>query len=147
MTLHVYGARLGTRDPDRLDVTRKGNDPVGVVFAPSETILRAALDLRYLSRDLAGVAEWQCPDDGLRATLLAAPARIAAAMWALYSPAYVAEMRENYRRDRSPWERLLARDRVVLTCFCVAPTQCHRYLLGATLLPKLGAVWCGEVGR
>lgn len=145
MTLNVYAARIGTRDPDRLDITRKGNDPVGVVFAPSETILRAALDLRYLSRDLAGATEWQCPDDGLRAALLAAPSRITAAMWALYAPAYVAEMRQSYRRDRGPWDRLLSRQRVVLACYCTDAEHCHRRIFGAVILPKLGAVWCGEL--
>lgn len=149
MTLHVYGARLGTRDPDRLDITRKGNDPAGVVWAPSKAILRPALDLRRVADALvAGAAEARANGADDRVDVGDDIARrITASMWALYREAYLMEMRESYRRDRGPWERLLARERVVCVCFCTTPMQCHRYLLGAVILPKLGAVWCGEVTK
>src|SRR4051794_33756940 len=37
--LKVYTAQLRYSGPDRLDVTRQGNDPFGVSFAPSKQIL------------------------------------------------------------------------------------------------------------
>lgn len=62
-----------------------------------------------------------------------------------YAAAYVLEMRASYRAHRVEWMRLLARERVVLACGCSAEWACHRGVLRADILPKLGAVDCGEI--
>lgn len=115
MTLHVFTARIEHRDPDALDITRMTGNPA---FAPSWAILKPALA-------------------GMRAG--------DAAAWDAYVPAYLAEMRESYRRDRAEWDALLARERVVLCCYCVDSTRCHRTVLGRTVLTTLGAFFLGEL--
>lgn len=57
---------------------------------------------------------------------------------------YTAEMRESYRRRRDDWRALLARERVVLCCYCTDPKQCHRSVF-ARILAKLGARPLGEL--
>lgn len=146
MTLQVFGARLGTRDPDAFDITRKSATGDGLAFAPSWAILRPALDARRAASELMAIAAGD-PTDPAAGWAQDEAAMAWADAWGAYVPAYVEEMRESYRRDRGPWERLLARERVVCVCFCTTPMQCHRYLLGAVILPKLGAVWCGEVTK
>lgn len=142
--LMVYAARLGTRDPHALNITRKSAKGDGLAFAPSWRILRVALDARAVhdmaARNLVGI------DTPTAAAMREAEAARWAEAWATYSEAYVEEMRQSYRENRGAWERLLARERVVCVCFCVSPTECHRHLLGATILPRLGAVWRGELG-
>lgn len=66
--------------------------------------------------------------------------------WREYAPRYVAEMRLSYRANRAAWDALVARERVVLTCYCVAPAECHRTLL-AEILGKLGAELRGELAE
>lgn len=133
MTLTVHTARISSRDPDRFDVTRKSGSADGLAFAPSWAILNPALDLRRVVDAFA-----QRSDD-------ASALRIEDAMWALYAPAYLAEMRASYRRDRGPWLRLLACERVVLVCYCANATHCHRTLLARDILPTLGAAYAGEI--
>lgn len=135
MTLRVFTARLTYVGPDRLDITRAGADAYrkrtgltweGAAFAPSWEIM---LPLVRMRRELRGT--------GYLAHEIVAPA------WKLYVPAYTAEMRASYRRNRAAWDALLARDAVTLVCFCVDGTQCHRRIL-AEILAKCGAVDCGE---
>jgi hypothetical protein len=132
VTLQVYTAQLASRDPDRFDITRKSGDVDGIVFAPSWAILRPALEARRAESDAATevgrALAVQRNDDA----------------WAVYVPAYLAEMRVSYRRHRAAWETLRARPRVVLVCYCVDPERCHRTLL-AGILAKLGAEVRGEL--
>lgn len=125
MTLEVWTARISSSDPDRLDITRKSAELDGVIFAPSWAILRPALAAR------ADAKARRDPS-------------IMEAAWAAYEPAYLAEMRRSYVEHRPAWERLLARQRVVLVCFCTDPARCHRTLL-AGIMAKLGADVHGEV--
>ena len=129
MTLTVHTARISTRDPDRFDVTRGSGRGDGLAFAPSQSILTPALTLRNMAAASNG------------------PGAVAVenAMWALYAPAYVAEMRASYRRDRGPWLRLLACERAVLVCYCANHEHCHRTLLAREILPRLGATYAGEL--
>jgi hypothetical protein len=147
VTLRVFGARIGTRDPDALDITRASGVGDGLAFAPSWAILRPALDLRRIAGALvAGAAEARANGADDRVDVGDDIAlRIESAMWEIYREAFVAEMRESYRRDRGPWQRLLARSRVVLVCYCPDAEHCHRALLGRVILPALGATWCGEL--
>ena len=64
--------------------------------------------------------------------------------WQEYREAYIAEMRISWQENPSAWVNLLSRREVVLTCYCRNPEQCHRTILGAEILPKLGAVFLGE---
>lgn len=119
MPLQVHTARINIKDPDRLDVTRKsGTD--GLFLAPSWDILGPVLLARRSGTDERAV-------------------------WAVYTKGYLLEMRDSYRKEREKWEALLARQRVVLTCFCHDPTHCHRHLLRTRILPRLGAIDCGEI--
>lgn len=137
MTLHVFTARLGLRDRDVLDITRKSARGDGLAFAPSWSILRPALDEMKTAREEIGFAS--CALDDFNGRWRAARA------WWSYVGAYLNEMRASYRRDRGPWERLLARSRVVLCCYCTDADHCHRTILAAGILPRLGAEYGGEV--
>jgi hypothetical protein len=97
----IHTARISNPDPDpdRLDVTRKGDS----VFSPSWPLLMAA------KRGQITFAE--------------------------YSECYTAEMRVSFVRHRAAWDEVLARERVVLCCYCQDPALCHRSLL-AQLLAK-----------
>ena len=68
---------------------------------------------------------------------------IEAAVWQTYVQGYLAEMRLSYQRERAKWDALLGLSRVVLVCDC--PSHCHRTILRERILPKLGAVDCGEL--
>lgn len=114
MTLKVWTARISSRDPDVVNVTRKS----GVsAFAPSWVLLGP---LKKLGRT---------PTDD---------------EWRTYASGYLAEMAQSYRKNRATWDSLLARPRVVLTCYCSNPERCHRRIL-AKVLEHLGAEDCGEL--
>jgi len=116
----VRTARIGTRDPDALDVTRKSGGPTGSAFAPSWRLLAPYLDKRR-----AGA--------------------LTGADWAEYVERYTEEMRASYRAHPEAWAWLLSRPRIVLTCYCTDPERCHRRVL-ARILVRLGAEDGGEVG-
>ena len=126
-------------EPDRFDVTRvtadkhrkaRGEMYPGEPFALSWEILGPAIEHR----------------DAVRRFLVdnqAAVVTLDHAMWRLYERAYLAEMRESYRRHRAAWEALLRREVVTLCCFCTDAARCHRTAL-ARVLTKLGAQHHGE---
>lgn len=115
MTLHLYTAPLSYRGEDAINVSRWGNDPLGVRFAPSERLLYGYKRLPRKDRDA----------------------------FAAYSDAYRVEMRRSYATDRAAWDELLARERATICCYCRAANGCHRSVLAA-ILAKLGAVYEGE---
>ena len=135
MTLEVWTARISSKDPDRFDITRKSGDASGIVFAPSWAILRPALAARKQANEeaLAGLFH-----DALNTEIDA---------WAVYVPAFLAEMRASYKVNRGTWAALLARPRVVLVCYCTDPRYCHRTVIASGILPKLGAEYRGEFSR
>lgn len=135
MTLRVHTARISYAGVDRLDITRKSAKADGIAFAPSWIILNPTLTL------LRNTVAIHNGDDGeaqCRAVILAGAA------WDLYREAYTLEMRESYRRHRPVWDALLARERVVLVCYCTDARRCHRSVL-AEILAKLGAINEGEL--
>jgi hypothetical protein len=150
-SLQVFTSRISYSGPDRLDVTRKsGTD--GLFLAPSWSILRPALEARKradavmaeCSRLIKAEKDSEGPTfDPFEYQRTADD--IVGESWRAYVSRYLAEMRESYRRHRAAWDTLLARERVVLVCYCVDPEQCHRYLLRSRILPALGAVDAGEV--
>lgn len=77
----------------------------------------------------------------------------AAEVWAGYRVAFLAEMRERWRRFPEAWGWLLGRKRVVLACTCARPryldpgapwAACHRFLV-AEALGRCGARTMGEL--
>ena len=135
MTLRVFTARVSYVGADRLDITRAGADAYrkrtgltweGEPWAPSWTIVWPIIKLRREVRDLGAYAD---------SVLLAA--------WRAYVPAFTAEMRASYRRNRPAWDALLERESVTLCCTCTCADQCHRRLV-ARMLVACGAVDCGE---
>jgi hypothetical protein len=137
--LRVYTSTRWHRDPDAFDISRGNGGPAAIPFAPSKAILLPALAARAQAKLVS-------PDEA-RA--------IENAMWAIYEPAYRAEMRRSYVENRAAWDRLLARERVVLQCYCpldarlpatelLARGHCHRVLL-AQYLTACGAVYMGEL--
>ena len=122
MPLRVHTATVRYAGYGRLNITRQPGDAGGLPFAPSQTILKPVLRARRHGTAL----------DALEA-------------WRAYVPAYLAEMRASYRAHRAAWDALLARDLVVLVCYCGSAERCHRTILGREILPKLGAVYCGEL--
>ena len=61
------------------------------------------------------------------------------------SEQYLAFLRTSYRTQRSQWQAMLARSRVVLVCMCPPGVRtCRRYVL-AEVLGKLGASLGGEL--
>ncbi len=122
MTLHVYTARIGLRDDDALDITRKSANAFGIAFAPSWSILTPALAKRR-----AGTFT----DDD----------------WTRYIADYTREMEASYVEHRDEWNMLLMCSRAVLLCYCTDPERCHRAVLARDILPRYGAVYGGEVHR
>jgi uncharacterized protein YeaO (DUF488 family) len=119
--LVVHTARVSYGGPDRLDVTRRGRDPLGLAVAPSLRILVPALAKRKAGTETA--------ED-----------------WARYAREYREEMRASYRAHRAAWGELLAREGAVLVCYCnvtAARPWCHRFVL-AELLVKCGATYAGD---
>ncbi len=116
MSLKVWTDRISSKDPDAFDVTRKSGHKA---FAPSWKILGPALDRRRSGREVTD-EEWKA-----------------------YAAAYYEEMALSRKREPDVWATLLARPRVVLTCYCTNVSRCHRTLL-ARLLEKLGATFEGE---
>jgi hypothetical protein len=113
----VWTARISTRDPDAFNVTRKSGDPY---FAPSWPLFLAMRAIRKTGRE-------PTYDE-----------------WRIYAKTYLKEMQLSYERFPAPWEALRARQRVVLTCYCVNLERCHRKLL-ARILERLGASYMGEI--
>lgn len=139
MTLTVYTARVSYGGPERLDITRKSGEGDGLAFAPSWEILRGALDdMRRAESLIASAGHDVERREGQNLRRRA---------WGAYSVAFRAEMRASLKRDRGAWERLLARERVVLVCYCTNADYCHRTILATELLPALGAKYGGEVER
>jgi uncharacterized protein YeaO (DUF488 family) len=118
MALTVYTAPLAYDGDDGLDVSRWGNHRLGVVFAPSESLLYTATRKRSAGR-------------------------LTHEAWAQYRDAYLVELRASYRAQRPAWDELLARSTVTLCCFCASGLPCHRVVLAGVLV-KLGAQYEGE---
>jgi hypothetical protein len=135
--LRVATARVSYGGEDRLDITRSTATAEGLPFAPSDAILWPA------KREL------KAADAVERSGDRAAAEAMRAATWAWYEPRYRAEMRAGYGKRTKPgphraaWERLLARERVTLVCYCTNPSRCHRTLLSGMLV-ALGAEPEGE---
>ncbi len=121
---------------DRFDITRGTGTGDGLLFAPSHEILAPAIAARKQA------------EKHLRAGNERQAMVVENAAWRTYEPLYVEEMRASARAHRDVWDRLLARERVTLVCFCDLTKwpagHCHRVVL-AGLLVKFGATYEGEI--
>jgi uncharacterized protein DUF488 len=136
--LSVYTSRIDSVDQDAINITRKSGSDLGLAFAPSWKILRPALHGLILARQLA--------DRGLEIEAR----EFADKTFETYRNLYVDEMRESYVKKRDAWDELLSKERVVLVCYCVDVSRCHRTILGKDILPKcnrhhVGATFFGEL--
>lgn len=152
MTLHVYSARISYRGPDRFDVTRKSGGEAGAPFAPSWSILKPALEARRKAEAiLAERPGWSAEDlyrdkgRDVCAVLERRAAEIERRAWEEYVPKFLAEMARSFDHNFGAWHDLLARERVVLVCYCIDAERCHRALLRRDILPSKGAIDCGEI--
>ncbi len=120
---------------DRFDITRGTGKGDGLLFAPSAEILAPAISARRQAEPL------------LRRGNERQALAIEHAAWRTYEPLYIEEMRASCREHRDAWDRLLAREKVTLVCFCDLTKwpadHCHRVVL-ARLLTKFGATYAGE---
>jgi uncharacterized protein YeaO (DUF488 family) len=55
-----------------------------------------------------------------------------------YTQMYYKLMRVSYKNNKKEWEELLAKEKIILMCYCYDGSFCHRYLL-RDILVKLGA--------
>lgn len=153
MRRDIFTARISYAGPDRFDVTRKSGGPEGSLFAPSWAILRPALDARedadrirkQAAQDLPLFSALALARD-VRKNLTTQADDIERRAWARYVPAFLAEMDASERQRPDAWQRLRARPRVVLVCYCSDVCRCHRSLL-AHREEEHGAAWVGEIGR
>ena len=113
--MDIYTAHYTSTDPDRLDITIQGEDPLGKYFAPTWKII-----MDYKSRNYGHASA------------------------DVYTHEYHELMLKSYYDHQDKWQELLSRKRVVLVCFCRSGEFCHRLLL-ALYLQKLGAIYRGEL--
>lgn len=116
--LVVYTARIGCKDPDVMDITRKTGRS-GLAFAPSWELLKPFIDKRR-----AGT--------------------MTDMDWPRYVAGYLREMRTSYLGNRAAWTDLLSHKRVVLVCYCNKP-ECHRFVFAQQVLGPLGVQYGGEL--
>lgn len=107
----IYTARLSYAGNDALDVSRAGRDPIGIVFAPSEKILRP-----YQALKRAGCATYH--------------------RWLQYKAAYTAEMQDSLMLWPHIWNEVLSRPVVTLCCFCENASACHRAVLAEIMAAR-----------
>lgn len=107
--LIAYTARIDYVGLDKLDISRKGQDPLGIHFAPSWRILGPMVERR---RRLG-----HQPEEA----------------WVQYCVDYREEMEASQLSWPSAWEQLRNLGTVTLCCYCSDPEHCHRRLLVAIL--------------
>lgn len=115
MELYTVQMARGRGDPDLLDITIRGQHPVGKHFAPT----------------------WKMVMDHKKKTF----GHMADTM---YTVDYHTMMLASYYANYHVWQMILHKPRVVLMCFCPTGAFCHRHLL-VEYLVKLGATYKGEL--
>lgn len=118
--LRVYTSTLAYEGAGRLDCTRGSGGWFADPFAPSKHLLS-----RYHPA-WGGIG-------------------IDASNWKRFREAYLSEMRVSYRQRPDAWGSLFVASPLVLCCHEPPGAYCHRLILGREILPKLGAVYEGEI--
>ena len=115
----IYTARLSYAGDDRLDITRLGRDPIGIIFAPSESIL---WPYKALKRSRRATRE----------------------KWLKYEQAYLAEMRDSQMLWPHVWRDVFSRTTVTLCCYCENAGTCHRVSLAKFIAWTIAHTYEGE---
>jgi len=102
--------------PYRLDITAKGDDKLGKVFAPTWDMVKD-YKAGFISEDVARER---------------------------YVALYHDMMLASHTYHKAVWDEVLAEEYVVLVCFCASGAFCHRNLL-AHYLVHYGAQYMGEI--
>lgn len=131
----VWSAHMSYAGEDRFDITRKSGGAAGAPFAPPEDAFLEAIRRRKALEQRRLV-----PKSGASAT------DAVRAAWEAYREAYREAMRRSFLAHKSAWLELLTKPEVTLVCYCAVPTRCHRIVLAAEILPKLGKTYRGERG-
>jgi len=117
MKLAIHSATVAYAGDDRLDISRMGNHPLGVLLAPSWPLLEGALRARRAGR-------------------------LSLERWQRYAADYTAEVTPNLARVL---ERLASQREVTLCCHC-REGNCHRTVAARLLVAASGghATYEGE---
>ena len=113
--MDVWTAQYRYPGPYRLDITVKGQDPFGKLFAPT----------------------WEMVSTYHKSARTLADQQI-------YIEKYHTLILNVINRNPEAWNKLLAMKNVVLVCFCPAGDFCHRHLL-LYYLKQYGAITHGEI--
>lgn len=113
--MEAWTAQYKYNGPYRLDVTVKGQDPIGRMFAPTWAMVTAYKASNKTEADKQ-----------------------------LYINHYHKIILDVIKNHRKEWDTLLARKYVVLVCFCAAGEFCHRNLL-MHYLAQYGVICHGEI--
>lgn len=113
--MEVWTAQYRYPGPHRLDITVKGQDPFGKLFAPTWEMVQ-----------LSKQNPWNDAHKGI------------------YVEKYHELILNVINRNPEAWNKLLAMPYVVLVCFCPPGEFCHRHLL-VYYLQKYGAKYNGEI--
>lgn len=145
-------APKGYRGPSMLDITRGSGGSDGLPFAPSEKLLNEARRFGEIATKNAealrasAVAQEALAQTSTSFDLQRRADDLEREPFEWYAPRFVEEMRRSWVQHRPAWDALLARNHVVLTCYCATTPsgvlRCHRRIL-AQLLVKAG----GKAGR
>jgi len=147
----IYTAKITYCGPLKaIDVSRGTGSGPGLAFAPSWALLRGFLEQRKRLDRAEQEAAIGAGGEGLgelKEQFKAAFEKL----WADYREAYLSEMRASYKTDRMAWDwlaRLAQSEDIVLLCYCAKKYadlgHCHRIILGAEILTKLGLQYGGE---
>ena len=117
--LQVYTSLISYDGPDRLNITRKSGDGLGSVFAPTWALIMPVHEAKRRG---------SMPPD----------------VWQRYVEGYTKLMLRSEQLQPASWAELLARERIVLCCYCHDTVFCHRRVL-ATILAQRGSIDHGEV--
>jgi len=116
--MKLWTAQYRYPGPFRLDITVKGDDPVGKIFAPTwDMVKKHKKESTMYNRANA--------DNN-------------------YTDDFKALMIASLDSDTVMWDEVLARDNVVIVCFCPYKAFCHRNLV-AEYLVRMGAEYMGEI--
>ena len=113
--MEAWTAQYRYPGPHRLDITVKGQDPVGRLFAPRWDMVTTYKDSKRTDADKL-----------------------------VYIQQYHVLILDVIKKHPKEWEALLARKYLVLVCFCKAGEFCHRHLL-LHYLREYGATCHGEI--
>ncbi len=116
--MKLWTAQYRYPGPYRLDITVKGNDPLGKIFAPTwDLVMTHKKESTMYNRAVADKN---------------------------YIEVFHNLMIASLDSDTDLWNEVLALENVVIVCFCPYKAFCHRTLV-AKYLVRMGAEYVGEI--